>query len=242
MQTDFSILYERREYLSRGGSAVVYAIDDERVLKEYYPNCDGTVERRAYQRLGSHPHIAKYLGCLPNGSIVLERGQVLRSICQQHEANRISLQTKLLWLKYAAEGYQYMHDSDIVHADVSCNNMILMPDNNLKIIDFEGCSIDGAQAESCYEWFSYRRSTPSTSKQTDIFAFGCAAYEIITGKPPYYELEKLDCNLYLVEQKYEQNQFPDVSDLPLGALMQSCWLGKSKSMADIRRQLEAFSP
>lgn len=242
MQTDFSILYERREYLSRGGSAVVYAIGDERVLKQYYPHCDGTIERQAYQRLGSHPHIAKYLGSLPDGSVVLERGQVLRSICQQPEANRIPLQNKILWLKHAAEGYQHVHDSDIIHADVSCNNMILTPGNNLKIIDFEGCSIDGAQAESCYEWFSYRRSIPSTSKQTDIFAFGCAAYEIITGKPPYHELEKLDGNSYLVEQRYEQNQFPDVSDLPLGALMQRCWQGELKSMADIRRQLEVSSP
>ncbi|MCJ1472258.1 hypothetical protein MMC13_000905 [Lambiella insularis] len=242
MHTDFSILYERQEYLSRGGSAVVYAIDEERVLKQYYPDCDGAVERRAYQRLGSHPHIAKYLGCLPDGSIVLERGQVLRSICQQPEANRIPLQTKLLWLKHAAEGYQHVHNSNIVHADVSCNNMILTPDNNLKIIDFEGCSMDGAQAESCYEWFSYRRSMPSTSKKTDIFAFGCAAYEIITGKPPYHELEKLDGNSYLVEQRYEQNQFPDVFDLPLEALMRSCWQGEARSMTDIRRQLEAFSP
>ncbi|KAK5442635.1 hypothetical protein LTS15_010953 [Exophiala xenobiotica] len=120
--------------------------------------------------------------------------------------------------------------------------MILTPDDNLKIIDFEGCGMDGAQAKSCYEGFSYRRSVPSTSKQTDIFAFGCAAYEIITGKPPYHELEKLDGNSSLVEQRYEQNQFPNVFDLPLGALMRSCWQGEAKSMADIRRQLEAFSP
>lgn len=221
---------------------MVYAIDENTVSKEYYPDCDGVVERGAYERLGSHPHIAKYLGCLPDGSIVLERGQVLRSICQQPEANRIPLETKVLWLKHAAEGYQHVHDSDIIHADVSCNNMILTPDNNLKIIDFEGCSVDGAQAESCYEWFSYRRSIPSISKQTDIFAFGCAAYEIVTGKPPYHELEKVDGNMGLVEQRYEQNQFPDVSDLPLGALMQSCWEGESKSMADIRRQLEELNP
>ena len=221
---------------------MIYALDDERVLKQYYPHCDGTVEHRPYQRLGRHPHIAKYMDYVPDGSIVIERGRVLRSICQQPEANRIPLQTKLLWLKHAAEGYQHVHDSDIFHADVSCNNMILTPDDNLKIIDFEGCGIDGAQAESCHEWFSYRRSMPSTSKQTVIFAFGCAAYEIITGKPPYHELEKLDGNSYLVEQRYEQNQFPNVFDLLLGALMRSCWQGEAKPMSDIRRQLEAFSP
>jgi hypothetical protein len=71
------------------------------------------------------------------------------------------------------------------------------------------------------------------SKQTDTFAFGCAAYEIITDKPPHHELEKVVGNDRLVEQRYEQNRFPDVSDLPLGPLMQSCWQGESKSMAYI---------
>jgi serine/threonine protein kinase len=120
--------------------------------------------------------------------------------------------------------------------------MILTPDKNLKIIDFEGCSIDGAEAGSSYEWFSYRKSTPPASKQTDIFAFGCAAYEIITGKPPHHELEKVPGNCSLVEKRYAQNQFPDTTHLPLGEVMQGCWQGDLKSMAEIKQQLEVLSP
>jgi serine/threonine protein kinase len=39
---------------------------------------------------------------------------------------------------------------------------------------------------------SFSRSTTTVSKQTDIFANGCAIYEIMTGRPPYHELETYD--------------------------------------------------
>ena len=119
--------------------------------------------------------------------------------------------------------------------------MILTKNDRLKIIDFEGCSIDGEEASSCYECFSYRRSTPLVSKQTDIFAYGCVMYEIMTGTPPYHELEKSDDRVRLVELQYQENRFPDVRHLPLGEVMQSCWHGTLSSMSEVIQALEAAS-
>lgn len=235
------ISYERLQYLAAGKSGIVYEIDDERVLKEYYESNAGDVERRAYQRLGLHPNIACFLGNVRGGSIILQRGQVLRTICQKSGTDQIPLQRKLVWLKHAAEGLRHAHKNEIVHADVGCNNMILTEDDCLKMIDFEGCSIDGESADSLYEWFSYRRSIPTVSKQTDIFAYGCAIYEVITGRPPYHEFETLDDRYSLVEQLYEKNQFPVVTHLPLGELMQSCWHANFNSMSEVIQELEAFS-
>ena len=89
-----------------------------------------------------------------------------------------------------------MHNRDIIHGDVGCNNMILTRKGYLKIIDFKGYSIDGGLADFCYEWFSYRLLVPRVSRRTDIFAFGCAIYEVITGRPPHHEL-KSSKNRYL---------------------------------------------
>lgn len=119
--------------------------------------------------------------------------------------------------------------------------MILTENDCLKIIDFEGCSIDGGLAGACYEWFSYRTSTPTVSRHTDIFAYGCVIYEIITGKPPYHEPEKSDDPTSLVEELYKNNQFPNVTHLPLGDLMQGCWHGTFNSMTEIIQTLEAAS-
>ena len=120
--------------------------------------------------------------------------------------------------------------------------MILTRKGYLKIIDFEGCSIDGEPADSCYEWFSYRTSIPRVSRRTDIFAFGCAIYEVIIGRPPHHELEASNERYWEVEQLYINNRFPDVTSLPLGRLIRSCWHGDFNSMSEIIRELEAFRP
>jgi len=223
------------EYITTGKSAIIYSIDNERVLKEYFENDRRDVEFQAYSRLGSHPNIVRYLGYKGTHSIILERGEDIRTLYQNQNVSQISLLTKTRWIRQAAEGLQYIHQRGIIHADVGVSNMIIVNDC-LKIIDFEGCSIDGKPADSCYQWFSYRPS-PTVSIQTDIFAYGCAVYEIITGQPPYYEFETYPDRY--VEQMYTAYQFPDVARLPLGELILHCWHGQFRTMDEVIQKLEA---
>ena len=236
-----SVPYETLRYLASGKSSVVYAIDKGRVLKEFHDD-DGRsdVELRAYHRLGTHPNIAEFLGVGNNNSLILEYGQTLRTICRA-SPNEVSIQTKLAWLKQAATGYQHVHDCRIVHGDVGTRNMIVTPNGCLKLIDFEGSGVNGEPADSCYEWFSYRPSMPSVTRQTDIFAFGCAMYELETGMPPYHELEKYEDAGRLVEQRYSANDFPIVEHLLLGNLILCCWHGRISTMGQLVRELEALN-
>ncbi|KIV92569.1 hypothetical protein B0A52_05618 [Exophiala mesophila] len=227
------------EFLASGKSSVAYGIDDERVLKDFHDRELIDVERRVYIRLGLHPNIPKYLGSVGDG-ILLERGQVLRKILQQQGADLISVERKVQWLTQAAQGLQYIHDNNIIHADVGCHNMILTRQGELKIIDFEGSSIDGGPADSYYEWFSYRRPPSEPSVGTDIFAFGCAVYETITGRPPYHELESSEDSRKLIHDRYDAGIFPDVASLPLGALMQKCWHNDFTSMNEVVQEIRVF--
>ena len=229
---------EKLQFLAGGKSAVVYAVDRERVLKYYHDSDGAKTERQAYRRLGSHPNIATFLGEWKDASIILERGQVLRSLCQYPLADSIPMQQKIRWLMDAADGVGHLHTCNIIHADVGCNNMIVTKHGCLKIIDFEGCSIDNGPADSCYECFSYRPSTPEVSQRTDIFAFGCAIYEVSTGRFPYYELGPPNENYHTIKQLYQKDCFPDVTNMPLARLMQSCWRGEFDSMGEIHLELE----
>ncbi|KAF2756356.1 kinase-like protein [Pseudovirgaria hyperparasitica] len=224
-------------FIAGGKAGIIFTIDEKRVLKEFHSPEDGNgeVEREAYQRLGSHPNITKLLCIRADGSIVLERGTALRTLCQS--ATEIALVTKIDWLIDAAKGYQYLHECGIIHCDVGCNNLISTMEG-VKLIDFEGCSIDGRPGDSCYEWFSYRPATPYTSRATDIFAFGCTIYEIVTGRPPYHEHQsRIDAGPY-VEKLYTACEFPDTTGLPLNHVMQSCWRGRFGCMSQIVRDLE----
>ncbi|EDU49580.1 conserved hypothetical protein [Pyrenophora tritici-repentis Pt-1C-BFP] len=232
-----AVVPETMPFLGAGKSGVVNGIDAERVLKRYHDDDGRETEHIVYKRLGSHPSIAKLLEIRTDGSIVLERGTPLRSICRGPSTNEIPIETKIRWLKQAAEGYQYLHSCGIIHGDVGSHNLILTKQDCIKLIDFEGCGVDGGGAMSCYEWFSYRPSMPRVSSDTDVFAFGCMIYELLTGRPPHYEFEGLDNQ---VEELYEAQQFPDTTDLSLGQLIRNCWNSNASSMADIIRELDAY--
>ncbi|KAF1841634.1 kinase-like protein [Cucurbitaria berberidis CBS 394.84] len=231
-----SIDYESLEFLAVGGSGVIYAIDEERIFKEFHE--EGIdVERRALERLGRHVNIVRCFGASQKG-LILERGRPIRTVIGGSGANQIPLHIKIRWLHEAAEGTRYMHDNGIIHADTGCNNWIIVQ-GRLKIIDLEGSSIDGEDAGACYEWFSYKESSPRISRKTDIFAFGCAIYEVITGRQPYDELHPFEDRMIRVQKLYAENQFPDVENIPLGKLMQGCWKGTFNSMHEVFQELQA---
>ena len=75
------------------------------------------------------------------------------------------------------------------------------------------------------------------SVQTDVFAYGCFLYEIETGKPPYHEYDSSDDRARLVQQFYQDNQFPDIDHLALGAVIRKCWDTKCISMREVIRTL-----
>ena len=168
---------------------------------------------------------------------MLERGEQLRTVLNLSDRRNITLAEKLSWIKDAAEGLRHIHQSGIIHADVGCHNMILVK-GCLKLIDFEGCSLDGEEATSGYEWFSYRDSSPPISLKTDIFAFGCAIYEIMTGNPPYQELSTSEDPRRDVMQLYAEDRYPVVEELPLGEIMQGCWNGSFDSASALIKALD----
>src|SRR5947209_11054519 len=89
------------EFIAWGATGVIYGIDDARILKEYATSDDpeSKIERRAYERLGSHPFIATYLGATEGGSIVIERGECLQQLLQRNDAGNFPLHQRLCWAK-----------------------------------------------------------------------------------------------------------------------------------------------
>ena len=209
---DFNTL----EFLAPGTSGAVYAIDKGRVLKEYYDHDGGIVERQAFHHLGSHPNIIGFLGEADSKSIILERGMILSSMVQTAV---VSFETQLAWIRGAAEGLHYMHQQGIVHADAGCENMVIVRDR-LKLIDFEGSSIDGMEAAAGYKWYNRRDSI--VNLQRDTIAYGAVVYQILTGKPPFYEFAAVDDRSNLVQRLYSEHRFPEVQGLPLSDMMLGC--------------------
>jgi len=53
-------------------------------------------------------------------------------------------------------------------------------------------------------------------------------YEIITGMPPYSELEEDD-----VEKLFRQGNFPSTTDIYMGDIIRRCWESEFETVAEI---------
>ncbi|CAL1716289.1 unnamed protein product [Somion occarium] len=109
-----------------------------------------------------------------------------------------------IWLSQIAEGLAYLHAVGIIHGDLRAANVLLDEDYNVKLSDF-GLAIiandTGTQAttvDRTPNWLAPELLLPdkfgsSSSRPTlagDVYAFGCVAIELYTGKPPFAGLSQ----------------------------------------------------
>lgn len=95
------------------------------------------------------------------------------------------------FLIQVCSGMIYAHNKGIVHRDISPLNIFVQPNDRIKIIDFgfscpigtEDFHLGGAFPYLAPELFD---GEPG-SRQSDIYALGITAYEMIVGKRPYPE-------------------------------------------------------
>ena len=133
---------------------------------------------------------------------------------------------RLQWACDAAEGLALLHEHGIWHCDVRAMNFLLDEELRLKIIDFEGSSLDAGEAMAleATRFFLPREWREPSTARTEVFALGSLVYEIMTGGEPYAELGDEE-----VMERFGREEFPDVEGLVCGDVMMECWLGEVKS-------------
>jgi|SRR5882757_9814807 len=125
------------------------------------------------------------------------------------------------WPIQIAEGLAYIHSRGVLQADVGCHNVLLNSDEDTKICDFVGSSIDGEEPLIRYKR-RYQLYTENENDQvtveTEVFAFGCTLYAVWTKKDPYEELDEEE-----VGENYLNARFPDLRNLPTAEVIAKCW-------------------
>ena len=225
---------------------MVFVLDDKTVVKVGFGSEESTrdieTERKAYGILqeakNRSPHILRCVELDNPRGLVLELchetvRQRLRSIPKDAFPSDMDARK---WAKQAAEGLAFIHEQDIIHADVGCHNMLLDSDNTLKLCDFGGSSVRGSSASTKYEVWSRlpSKGESKSTKTSDIFALGSAIYEISTKEEPYRGKPLAE-----VPKLYQQGQFPPVKKIAsLGNVIMHCWLQKYASASDIAREID----
>lgn len=160
-------------------------------------------EARAINRL-RHPNIIGIydFGLLPDGRMYLTMehaaGETVAETLRRERA--IELPRALHLLHQLASAIDHAHAQGVVHRDLKPQNLVLVEERGrrdvLKILDFglakmldTGAGEELTQRGEIFGTVEYmapeRLGSGPDDPRSDLYAIGCIAYELLTGKPPF---------------------------------------------------------
>src|ERR671918_1659008 len=207
INTLFDGRYRILRKLGSGGMANVYLAEDEdlgrrvaiKILNERYANDESFIERfrrEAKSAAGlSHPNIVSIYdrgeaeGTYYIAMEVIE-GRSLKELIMTRGPLPIGL--ALAYARQVLDALRFAHRHGIIHRDIKPHNILIGPENRLKVTDF-GIARHGpsqmTEAGSIMGTAQYlspeqARGAPVTAC-SDLYSVGIVLYEMLTGKVPF---------------------------------------------------------
>ena len=165
----------------------------------------------------SHKHIVKYIGTKHIDvmttdkylNIVLEyiENGSLAGIIKKFNTFKEPLVA--IFTRQVLKGLQYLHSQGLVHRDIKGANLLNTKDGTVKLADFGVAmklseSIKSMSIVGTPYWMAPEivQQTGRCTTSCDIWSVGCTVIELITGKPPYYDLEPMSALYRIVQDEY----------------------------------------
>lgn len=255
--------YEILTELGRGGMGVVYKARDTRLERDVAIKVLRTTSAEEAARLEqeakaaatlNHPGIVTiydFEAGFDGYFITMEYvpGEALDYVIRtQPERTQKDLLTILVRL---ADAVAYAHSHQVIHRDLKPGNILLTPNQEVKILDFgiaarldTGATAGPAVCGTPYYMAPEQIRGQDTSPATDIYALGATLFHLATGQPPFKEGNVIEAHL--------TQQPPDPVDLAphlangLGAVILRCLekdpAQRYSSAEDLREALVGVIP
>jgi Tol biopolymer transport system component len=251
-------IYHIEARIGAGGMGDVYRARDTKLARDVaikvLPQAFiGSADRRARlereaRLLASlnHPHIAQVYGFEESEEIValvmeLVPGNALDTMIQPRG---IPLTRALVIARQICDGLEAAHEKGIVHRDLKPANIKVTPDGVVKVLDFglakaavgefvtapDGTNEGVILGTATYMSPEQARGHP-VDKRTDIWAFGCVVYEMLTGRRAFTGDSLTDTLAHVIEREPDWRALPENTPDVVRRLLERC-LRK-----DVRRRL-----
>lgn len=164
-----------------------------------------------------HPHILQlYDAGLDKGQpyLIIEyaaRGS-LRDLLRQYTHHPLPLEQAIPILSQVGQALHFAHQLGIIHSDVKPENILFNEDDQALLADFGIALLQkqagiGHAAEACgtLAYMSPERFRGEYSSQSDQYALGCVAYELVTDRRPFVDQ---DADTLVYKHMHEQPVAP----------------------------------
>jgi serine/threonine protein kinase len=196
--------------------------------------------------------------------LVLElvEGETLADII--HKRGALPLDEVLSIAKQICEALEAAHEKGIVHRDLKPANVKILPDGKVKVLDFglakalditpadpalsnsPTLSMAATNAGIILGTAAYmspeQAKGRSVDRRTDIFAFGCVLFEIVTGQPAFDGEDVTDILSRILQRDPDWTRLPGNVPPPIQTLLRICLekdvKKRRQTAADVRIDLD----
>ena len=218
--------------------------------------------KREAQLLASlnHPHIASIYGFEESDgahALVLELVEG-PTLADRIEQGPLPLEEALPIARQIADAIESAHEQRVIHRDLKPANIKLRPDGTVKVLDFglakafdPGVGESGTAPSSptitssgepgigmilgTASYMSPEQARGKTvGKRSDIWAFGCVLYEMLTGRRPFEGSDVTEILARILEQEPDFDALPAATPAPVRRLLHRCLeKDRAKRLPDI---------
>jgi serine/threonine-protein kinase len=180
----------------------------------------------------------------------------------------LSLADTLAIARQIADALDAAHEKGVVHRDLKPANIKITPDGVVKVLDFglarlaaddDGSAVSGTDSPTMTvantregviagtaAYMSPEQARgQQTDKRTDIWAFGCVLYEMLTGRAAFAGATITDTLAAVVEREPDWSALPESTPARIRSLLRRCLEKNRKQrlrdIADGRRDLDEGS-
>lgn len=120
-------------------------------------------------------------------------------------------------------GLEFLHRNDIIHRDIKGGNILATKDGQVKLADFGVATMLNKELNNSNKNMSFAGTpywmAPEIILQNyratcacDIWSLGCLVIELLTKRPPYYEMEPCPAMIKIANEDTPMPIPPDISE------------------------------